>query len=88
VKTLAANVAAQRFIADAYSHGKAICAIGEGAQLLRTLPLPEGDEATQMAGVIVSRGEPPARVQLARDFIAALARHRHWPRPQLRATAA
>jgi catalase len=87
VKGLAASCAAQRFIADAYAHGKAICAIGEGAQLLRGLVPPEGDEAAQVPGIIVSRGEPPVRVQLARDFIAAIAQHRHGPRPH-RADAA
>jgi len=81
VKALAANPAVKRFVADAYKHGKAICAIGEGAHLLRGLALPDGDEPAQVPGVIVSRGEPPVRVQLARDFIAAIAGRRHGPRP-------
>jgi catalase len=33
-------------------------------------------------GVIVGRGDPSTRVQLAQDFVAAIARHRHWQRAQ------
>jgi catalase len=30
--------------------------------------------------VIIGTNEPTTRLQMAQDFIAALARHRHWGR--------
>jgi catalase len=66
-------------VLEAYKHGKAICVIGEGAQLLRTLGVGEGGPA--LPGVVIGKNDPPGRAQLAQDFIAAIAKHRHWSRP-------
>lgn len=83
VQALAACGAAVRFILEAYRHGKAICVIGEGLQLLAPLGLGDAQAVSNVAGIIVGRNDPPAREQLARDFVAALASHRHWVRPGL-----
>jgi catalase len=74
---------AVHFVLEAYRHCKAICVIGEGVRLLKPLGLADGDAAAKVPGLIVGRNEPPTRPQLAQDFIAALARHRHWARPHL-----
>jgi catalase len=81
VDALAACRAAVRFVAEAYRHGKALCLIGEAQQLLGAIGLRDVQAEAAAAGVVVGRSEPPARAQLAQDFIAALARHRHWGRP-------
>jgi len=83
VEALMSCGCAVRFVLEAYKHCKTICVIGEGVQLLRSLGLDKPEEAARVAGVIVGRNEPPARAQLAQDFIAAIARHRHWTRPKL-----
>ncbi|HVZ46188.1 MAG TPA: catalase [Ramlibacter sp.] len=76
-RALLRDVAAQQFVLDAWRHGKPICAIGEAAELLKAAGF---DEARAAPGVIVGRNDPGTRNQLAQDFIAALARHRHWSR--------
>jgi catalase len=67
------------FVLEAWRHGKPICVIGEGVELLRSLGV-GGSDAPPPPGVIVGRNDPGTRNQLAQDFIAALARHRHWGR--------
>jgi catalase len=79
---LAACAQAVRFVIEAYRHGKPIAVIGEGMQLLAPLGLHHAAEAAKVPGVVVGTNDPPARAQLAREFVAALARHRHWTRPQ------
>jgi catalase len=88
VQALAACGAAVRFVLEAYRHGKAICVIGEGLQLLAPLGLADAQAAAKAPGVVVGRNDPPSREQLARDFVAALAAHRHWARPGQDAAAA
>jgi catalase len=80
-QALAANGDAVHFMLEAYRHCKSICVIGEGAQLLRTLGVAQGGPA--IPGLLIGKNDPPARAQLAQDFIAAIARHRHWTRPSL-----
>jgi catalase len=87
-QALARNGDAVHFVLEAYKHYKAICVIGEGAQLLRTLGAGVGDGGPALPGVVVGRSDPPARAQLAQDFIAAVARHRHWSRPDVDAVPA
>ena len=59
----------------------------EAAGLLR--PLGIAAEATGPGiGVILGRNDPATRAQLAQDFIAALARHRFWTRPNAEALPA
>ncbi len=87
-QVLAANGDAVHFVLEAYRHCKTIGVIGEGAQLLRTLGIAAGDEAPAVPGVVLGRNDPPSRAPLAQEFIAALARHRHWGRANLEAVPA
>jgi catalase len=88
VHALLQNGTAVQFVREAYKHGKTIGVIGEGVQLLASLGLADAAAAAQVPGVVAGRNDPPARVQLAQDFVAALARHRHWARPHLDTVAA
>jgi catalase len=77
VRHLRGDGRALEFIKDQYRHCKTILALGEGARLLEACgvepQLPNGDPDP---GVIVTAdGRPPAD-----EFIAALARHRHFAR--------
>ena len=77
------------FLHEAYRHGKPLCLIGESAQLLRAPGLEGGMEgAAAAAGVILGRNDPATRLQMAQDFIQAIARHRHWGRPGVEALSA
>ncbi len=83
---LMANGSAVHFVMEAYRHCKPICVIGEGAQLLK---IPELDNnPAGLPGVVVGKNEPGTRQQLAQEFIAAIARHRHWGRPHVDSVAA
>jgi catalase len=88
VQALAACGAAVRFVLEAYKHCKPICVVGEGVQLLAPLGLADPQAAAKVPGIVVGRNDPSARERLAQDFVAALARHRHWARPNLDAIAA
>jgi len=78
-QALVANGDAVHFVLEAYKHCKAICVIGEGVQLLGSLGI-TADSTASVAGIVRGKNDPPTRVQLAQDFIAAIARHRHWAR--------
>jgi catalase len=82
VQSLAANGDAVHFVLEAYRHGKTIGVIGEGVTLLRTLGI-DADGTPDVPGVVPGRNDPPSRAQLAQEFMAALARHRHWTRPNI-----
>ena len=83
------------FVLEAYKHCKAICTVGEGVRLLSTLgiaaDLPQADAP---AGVVVAAtpvtnmGDTTAATQVANDFIAAIAKHRHWDRANIDAVPA
>ncbi|MEJ6021110.1 catalase [Ramlibacter sp. PS4R-6] len=88
VEALAANGHAMHFIHEAFKHGKTVCVIGDALKLLEPLGLGDAQAAAAVAGVIVGRNDPPSRVQLVQDFLAALARHRHWTRAHLDRVAA
>ena len=64
------------FVAEAFKHGKAIGAAGDGLGLLRAANL-NGSEP----GVVTAEWETPMN-GFAKDFIRAIAEHRHWDRPQ------
>jgi catalase len=68
---------AQHFVLEAYRHGKALCLIGESAQLLERLHPSESPPP----GVVLGSNDPATRLQMAQEFIQALGRHRHWLRP-------
>jgi catalase len=80
VDALAACADAMRFVQEAYRHGKAICVIGEALRLLAPMGLADVQAAAKVPGIIAGRNDPPTRADLAREFIAALATHRHWLR--------
>jgi catalase len=79
---------AVHYALEAYKHCKTLCVIGEGLQLLRTLGVAVGESSPAVAGVLIGRNDPPGRAQLAQDFVAAIARHRHWTRPNIEAIPA
>jgi catalase len=87
-QALALNGEAVHFVLEAYKHCKSICVIGEGVQLLRTLGIGAGEGGPAVAGVIIGKNDPPGRAQLAQDFMAAIAKHRHWTRPNVDAVPA
>jgi len=87
-QALAANGEAVHYVLEAYRHCKTICVIGEAVELLRSLGITQPEPALHEAGVLVARSEASTRVQTAQDFIAAIARHRHWARPSLEAVPA
>ncbi|MEO7391801.1 MAG: catalase [Ramlibacter sp.] len=88
VQALARNGEAVHFVLEAYKHCKSICVIGEGVQLLRTLGVAAGEGGPAVPGVVIGKNDPPGRVQLAQDFMAEIARHRHWTRPNIDAVPA
>ncbi|MDM0013923.1 catalase HPII [Variovorax sp. J22P168] len=92
-KALAANGDAVHFVLEAFKHCKAICAVGEGVQLLASLGVGNDPKAAP-AGVVVAAtpvtnlGDASAATQIAHDFVAAIARHRHWDRSGIDAVPA
>jgi len=83
---------AVHFVLEAYKHGKAICAINEGAQLLATLGFSPGKSADlthiPTAGVLLADSRRSAEGELSTEFIGAIAQHRHWERTNLEAIPA
>ncbi len=75
-QALADQGEAVHFILEAYRHGKALCLIGESVRLLQ----PAGEQAVRAPGVVHGPNDPAARLQMAQDFIQAIACHRHWGR--------
>jgi len=79
-QALARNGDAIHFVLEAYKHCKAICVIGEGVELVRSLGLSAADPGAAGSGVVIGKNDPATRIQLAQDFIACMSRHRHWLR--------
>ncbi len=76
---LAADDDVLEFLRDAFKHGKAIAATGSGQALLDRA----GVLAGARAGVVIGTSKTSA-ADVAREFISAVAQHRHWariPRP-------
>ena len=88
VESLVRDGDAVHYALEAYKHCKPMCVIGEGVQLLRTLGLGASEQGPAVPGVLIGKNDPPGRAQLAQDFIAAIARHRHWLRPNIEAVPA
>ncbi len=85
VQALASEPPAIEFLQDAFRHYKSIAASGAGTTLLDaagiTAARPHAEaglDADPRAGVITGADSDIAKV--ARKFIAAIARHRHWER--------
>ena len=70
---------ARHFVLEAYRHCKPLCIIGESIEILRSVGVARED-APAPAGVVIGTNEPTTRLQMAQDFIAAIAKHRHWGR--------
>ena len=83
IAAMAQNGDAVHYVMEAFKHCKAICTVGEGVGLLRALQL--GDEPVA-AGLVVAKtpvtnlGDNTAALQIAADFVTAIAKHRHWDR--------
>ena len=92
-EALSRNGDAVHFVLEAYKHCKAICTVGEGVKLLATLGI-EPDAKSVPAGVVVAEtpvtnlGDTAAATQIAQDFVAAIAKHRHWDRTNVDAVPA
>ena len=82
------------FVLEAYKHCKAICTVGEGVQLLATLGVgADPAKAPGRRGGGRDAGHQPrrhhARPRRSRsDFVAAIAKHRHWDRANIEAVPA
>ncbi len=78
---------AVHFVLEAYKHCKTICAVNEGVQLLHTLGFRQGSNpelvSSPAAGIIIADARKVADGQLSHDFMAAVALHRHWDRPNI-----
>ncbi|MEO8047310.1 MAG: DJ-1/PfpI family protein [Nitrospirota bacterium] len=73
VIALLAEEKARRFVRQAYDHGKALAASGEGTDLFQSVGVGEAP------GIVVDKGGNDG----VKSFIAAIAQHRHWNRPKL-----
>ncbi len=87
-QALVLNGDAVHFVLEAYKHCKSICVIGEGVQLLGSLGVGAGEGGPSVPGVVIGKNDPPSRPQLVQDFMAAIAKHRHWTRPNVDAVPA
>jgi catalase len=78
---------ARHFIAEAYKHGKAIAAIGDGIDLLKHANIPNltlsdptsNGGVVDAAGVVTAQNVADLNV-LSDHFAQAIAQHRHWDR--------
>ena len=84
IATLASLGEAVHFVLEAYKHCKTICAVNEGAHLLATLGFrfEKNPELVDVptAGVLLADARKVLDGQVSRDFISAIALHRHWDR--------
>ena len=78
---------ALHFVAEAYKHGKAIGAAGEGVELLRQAGLPDAvvsdartDGAVSNVKGVVTSEDAQSGNDFVDPFAAAIAQHRHWMR--------
>ncbi len=75
---------AVHFVLEAYKHCKTICAVNDGVQLLGTLGFGQGKNpelvTVPTAGVLIADGRKVLDGQVSKDFMAAIALHRHWDR--------
>lgn len=72
VTALLGEEKARRFVRQAYDHGKALAASGEGTDLFQSVGVGEAP------GIVVDKDGNDG----VKSFIAAIAQHRHWNRPK------
>lgn len=86
IETLKQQGDAIHFINEAFRHGKAIAAIGEGVELLQASDIVGADLADQDGRIATDNGVVTTRYGSIQDvseqFIRAIAQHRHWNRTQ------
>ena len=70
--TLLGDFEAKDFVREAYNHGKAIAASGEGSELLQAVGI------SNAPGVILDKGGNDS----SKSFAEAIGQHRHWNRPK------
>jgi catalase len=85
VATLKMQGDAIHFINEAFKHCKPIAALGEGVELLQWADLDNihlaGDDNEQIADRgVVTANKTADLSSFVRDFIQAIAQHRHWDR--------
>ncbi|MDT3397913.1 catalase [Streptomyces sp. B1866] len=87
---LAGEDAPMRFLRGAYRHGKAIGALGSGVGMVVALG-PQGLRVSSEygsvcsdQGVVTATATGPASEEFTREFLQAIAAHRHWGRPATR----
>ncbi|MBV9022093.1 MAG: DJ-1/PfpI family protein, partial [Ktedonobacteraceae bacterium] len=78
---------ARHFVAEAFKHGKAIGAVGEGIELLHHADIPSSSLAesrgrvASMQGIVTVQDSSDLN-PFIEQFAKAIAQHRHWMRPQ------
>ncbi|MEV1082766.1 catalase [Streptomyces sp. NPDC050211] len=89
-RELAGDATAQRFVRDAYRHGKPVGALGSGVDLVALLEpdglrlAGDGDSTVADRGVVTETSTGPASEVFLSQLTAAIAAHRHWDRPPVR----
>lgn len=89
VRTLRGNGNAVRYVAEAYKHGKAVAALGDGVQLLREASLPGvqvsgsgGADIVTDSGVVTLATATGADLErFVSELTGAIVAHRHFGRP-------
>ena len=78
---------ARRFVDEAFKHGKAIGAVGEGVELVMAAELGQmvGQQGAPDLGVLLGSGSDK---DIAKQFVVALAQHRFRTREQIEMLAA
>ncbi|MGZ5050124.1 MAG: catalase [Methylobacter sp.] len=83
-ETLCAEPRAVYFVKEAYKHGKAIAAYGEGIWLIAKAARSAGLDADEFAGPgVITTGAEQNIDELIGSFIEAIARHRFTDRPDM-----
>ncbi len=86
VDTLKTHGEALHFVSEAFKHCKPIAAVGEGIELLQAadlvnIKLADGHQSSvQNDKGVISAGMGASMDAVNRDFIRAIASHRHWER--------
>ncbi|PSN14950.1 hypothetical protein C7293_09395 [filamentous cyanobacterium CCT1] len=86
IDTLKQQGDALHFLNEAFRHGKAIAATGEGVDLLKASDIVGADLADQNGQIAADNDVVTTRhgamEEVSQRFINAIAQHRHWNRAQ------
>lgn len=75
------------FLLEAYKHGKAIAVMTDGQKILTGLSIASEHDAATPAPLpegIIAAAKNAKLADIAKEFIAAIAQHRHWARSRYR----